>query len=74
MDLKIEKNIPMPKSGLTLLKSMEVGDSVVCSRSQYYLLRTSANNSQRRSPNNSQSVKVSARQLEDGSYRVWRVK
>ena len=66
MDLKIEKNIPMPKSGLTFLKSMEVGDSVVCSTSQYHTLRTSANNSQ--------SVKVSARQEKDGLYRVWRVK
>jgi len=66
MDLKIEKNIPMPKSALAFLESMEVGDSVVCDTSQYRTLRTSANNSQ--------SVKVATRQIEDGLYRVWRVK
>jgi hypothetical protein len=64
MDLKIEKDVPMPQTVIEFLKSMEVGDSVVCSKTEYHALRTSANNSQ--------SVKVATRQLEDGSYRVWR--
>ena len=67
MDLKIEKNIPMPKTILEFLESMEVGDSVVCNKTEYCTLRTTANNSQ-------SGLKVAARQLEDGSYRVWRVK
>jgi len=65
MDLKIEKDVPIPHTATSLLESMKVGDSVVCNLNECNRLRASAQNS---------DIKVMSRKLEDNSYRLWRVK
>jgi len=65
MDLKIEKDVPIPQTVTSLLKSMEVGDSVVCNLNKCNRLRARASEV---------GIKVLTRKIEDNSYRLWRIK
>lgn len=65
MDLKIEKDVPVPHTATSLLKSMKAGDSVVCNLNECNRLRASAHES---------DIKVMSRKLENNSYRLWRIK
>ena len=65
MDLKIEKDVPIPQTVISLLKSMEVGDSVVCNLNKCNRLRARASQTE---------IKVLTRKLENNLYRVWRIK
>lgn len=72
ISVKIEHDIPIPeqmacgsKSSRSILKSMKVGDSFIWpnkSRSNIYLYATM------------EGIKILGRTMQDGKYRVWRIK
>ena len=65
--MKIDKNIPVWSCGKytrTLLE-MEIGDSVVCTKSERNILMTVGHR---------KKIKVTTRKIKDNKYRVWRIK
>tara|TARA_R110001592_G_C13143342_1_gene747518 strand:- start:1575 stop:1781 length:207 start_codon:yes stop_codon:yes gene_type:complete len=64
-NFKIQKNIPIPSTTKSILKDMEVGDSIACSLTERNLLRVVAN---------TLGIKVVTRKLKDDFYRVWKIK
>ena len=69
-EYKIEKGIPLPKPGkdvntiVTLIKSMKVGDSFRANHPPTTFYSAAKYN----------GVKVAVRKLQEGGFRVWRVK
>ena len=66
MDIKIEKNIPMPGDPISqVLRLLDVGDSFVIAVDRRNACSTSARNI---------GIKVRTKKHCDGQIRVWRVK
>lgn len=69
MDVKIEKGISIPPKKLTqrltLLKEMDIGDSIVCNEKVSITLRAIAHR---------HGMDCTTRKIEDDFYRLWRTK
>ena len=67
MEIKIDKDVPVPDLGLYPFDQMEVGDSFVTPRA---CVRTAAAEWAKRRGNGAKFV---CRRQPDGTFRIWRV-
>ena len=70
MDLKIEKNIPIPKTTCNsktseMLKQMEIGDSITCNKKRLNSIKSSAYY---------HGILFVTRKIKDNLYRFWKIK